>query len=59
MSKIEDVPAVVLRGPTNTAPESIVGPFPSMKEAEQWALGHPRDDGYCVAQELTDPAEVV
>ncbi len=51
--------AVVLRGPSNTAPETIVGPFPSMTEAEEWTQAHPRDNGYCVAQELTDPAKAV
>lgn len=45
--------AVVLRGPANTAPDAIVGPFASMREAEQWAQQHPRPGGYCVAQELT------
>ena len=49
------VVAVVLRGPANTAPESIVGPFASLAEAEGWALAHPREGGYCVAEELTDP----
>ena len=52
------MPAVVLRGPANTAPEVIVGPFPSMDQAEEWAQAHPRDGGYCVAETLTDPAEV-
>jgi hypothetical protein len=50
---------VVLRGPANTAPESIVGPFPSMTEAEDWARAHPREGGYRVAQALTDPAELL
>jgi hypothetical protein len=51
--------AVVLHGPANTAPESIIGPFRSMNEAEGWAKAHPRDGGYCVAQELTDPDEAI
>jgi hypothetical protein len=50
------MPAVVLQGPANTAPETIVGPFASMSEAEEWATTHPRDGGYSVAQELTAPA---
>lgn len=41
------------------APETIVGPFPSVTEAEEWAQSHPRDNGYCMAQELTDPVEAV
>jgi hypothetical protein len=49
------VPAVVLRGPANSAPELIVGPFASAAEAEGWAVAHPREGGYSVAQELTDP----
>ncbi len=48
--------AVVLRGPANTAPEGIIGPFASMYAAEQWAEHNPRTDGYCVAQELV-PAD--
>lgn len=52
------MPAVVLRGPTNTAPEVIVGPFTSFDRAEEWARAHPRRDGYCVAEVLTDPADV-
>jgi hypothetical protein len=51
------MPAVVLRGAANTAPEAIVGPFDSMGDAEQWALRHPRPRGYCVAQELITAAE--
>jgi len=47
--------AVVLRGPANTAPDSIVGPFASVEEAEDWARSHPRDGGYSVAQELSAP----
>jgi hypothetical protein len=46
------VVAVVLRGPANTAPDAIVGPFASMHDAEQWAAQHLRPDGYSVAQEL-------
>jgi hypothetical protein len=46
------VAAVVLRGPTNSAPETILGPFASVADAEQWVQQHPRPDGYCVAQEL-------
>ena len=47
--------AVVLRGPANTAPEALVGPFPTLHEAEEWARGHQRPDGYSVVQELTPP----
>jgi hypothetical protein len=47
--------AVVLRGPANSAPETIVGPFASLPEAEDWARAHPREGGYSVAQALTDP----
>jgi hypothetical protein len=47
--------AVVLRGPANTAPESIVGPFASLAEAKEWAASHPRPGGYSVAQELVGP----
>jgi hypothetical protein len=50
------VAAVVLRGPANTAPDAIVGPFASLADAEEWARAHPRD-GYCVAQELVGPAD--
>jgi hypothetical protein len=50
------VAAVVLRGPANTAPESIIGPFPTLTAAEQWAAAHPRAGGYCVAQELDSPS---
>jgi hypothetical protein len=46
--------AVVLRGPANSAPETIIGPFGSMSEARQWAAEHARADGYCIAQELID-----
>jgi hypothetical protein len=46
------VAAVVLRGRANSAPETILGPFASVGDAEQWAQQHPRSDGYCVAQEL-------
>jgi hypothetical protein len=49
--------AVVLRGPANTAPETIVGPFSSLAKADEWARAHPREGGYCVAEELTEPAE--
>jgi hypothetical protein len=49
------VAAVVLRGPANSAPDSIIGPFDSLQSAEAWAEQHQRDDGYCVAQELTSP----
>jgi hypothetical protein len=52
------VAAVVLRGPANTAPESIVGPFASRAEAEEWAAAHPRPGGYSVAEELTDPTDM-
>jgi hypothetical protein len=51
--------AVVLQGPANTAPELIVGPFPSMDEATEWAREHPRDGGSSVAQALTDPVDVI
>jgi len=44
--------AVVLNGPANSAPNSIVGPFATMQEAEAWAEEHQRADGYSVAQEL-------
>ena len=47
--------AVVLRGPANTAPESIVGPFDTLDEAERWSQDHPRPGGYSVAEELTTP----
>jgi hypothetical protein len=47
--------AVVLRGPANTAPEAIFGPFASMAEATEWAASHPRPDGYAVAEALVDP----
>jgi hypothetical protein len=50
------MPAVVLQGPANTAPETIVGPFVSMTEAEEWATTHPRQGGYSVAMELSAPA---
>jgi hypothetical protein len=56
--KIRAVAAVVLRGPANTEPESIVGPFPTMEEAEGWAQAHPRQGGYCVAQALSAPDAV-
>jgi len=47
------VEAVVLRGPANTAPDALIGPFPSLADAGEWAEQHPRPGGYCVAQELT------
>jgi len=50
------MPAVVLQGPANTAPQFIFGPFATMADAEEWATAHPRDGGYSVAQELTAPA---
>jgi hypothetical protein len=50
--------AVVLQGPANSAPERIVGPFATEAEAWEWALGHPRQDGYSVAQELTAPRDI-
>jgi hypothetical protein len=50
--------AVVLRGPANSEPELIVGPFATLVEADEWAVAHPREGGYCVAQELTAPDEV-
>lgn len=50
-----DMAAVVLRGPANTAPEALVGPFSTLTDAEEWARGHPRPDGYSVAQALTPP----
>jgi hypothetical protein len=49
--------AVVLRGPANSAPEAIIGPFDSLRDAEDWAVQHPRAGGYSVAQELTTVAE--
>ncbi len=36
-----------------------MGPFASLAEAEEWAVAHPRPDGYSVAEELTDPTEMV
>jgi hypothetical protein len=48
--------AVVLRGPANSAPEVIIGPFDSLRDAEDWALQHPRVGGYSVAQEMTAAA---
>jgi hypothetical protein len=48
--------AVVLQGPANMAPQSIVGPFATVTDAEEWATTHPRDGGYSVARELTAPA---
>jgi hypothetical protein len=53
--KIRAVVAVVLRGPAGTEPESIVGPFQTMEEAEEWARAHPRQGGYCLAQALSAP----
>ncbi len=47
--------AVVLRGPANSAPEEIIGPFASIGDAEAWAELNPRADGYCVAQVLAAP----
>jgi hypothetical protein len=49
------MPAVVLRGPANSAPELIVGPFRSLQEAEEWSAAHPREGGYCIPEELTPP----
>jgi hypothetical protein len=49
------MPAVVLQGPANSSPERIVGPFGSLDEATRWAQGHPREGGYSVAQELSEP----
>lgn len=49
------VPAVVLQGLANTAPETVVGPFATMEEAEKWAATNPRGGGYSVAQDLTAP----
>jgi hypothetical protein len=51
------VPAVVLQGPANSAPERIIGPFPTVEAATDWAQRHPRAGGYSVAQELTAPAD--
>jgi hypothetical protein len=53
--RLNRMPAVVLQGPANTAPEAIVGPFESMAAAEAWAASHPREGGYSVAQDLTVP----
>jgi hypothetical protein len=47
--------AVVLRGPANSAPEEIIGPFASLGDAEAWVELNPRPDGYCIAQVLTAP----
>jgi len=49
--------AVVLRGPANSAPEIIIGPFDSLRDAEDWARDHPRGGGYSVAQQLTTASE--
>jgi hypothetical protein len=46
--------AVVLRGPTDSAPDIIIGPFVSIDEARKWAYEHPRPHGYCIAQEMID-----
>ena len=51
------VAAVVLRGPTNSAPETALEPFASVADAEQWGQQHPRPDGYYVAQELVTEDE--
>jgi hypothetical protein len=32
-----------------------VGPFPTMAEADAWAVAHPRAGGYCLAQALSPP----
>ena len=56
--RIRAMAAVVLRGPANTEPESIIGPFPTMEEADGWARAHPRQGGYCVAQALSAPDAV-
>ena len=48
--------AVVLRGPSDSAPEEIVGPFTTVREAEEWVSQNPRVDGYCIAQVLTPTA---
>jgi len=58
VTSIRLVSAVVLRGPANSAPEAIVGPFPSMDVAAEWAEAHPRPGGYSVAQELTVPGDI-
>ena len=50
--------AVVLRGPANTAPEAIVGPFGTLGEAEQWSQDHPRHGGYSVAEEVMSPDDI-
>jgi hypothetical protein len=44
---------VVLRGPAKTAPDTIIGPFETMGEADAWATEHQRPGDYCVAQDLT------
>jgi hypothetical protein len=49
------MPAVVLQGPANTAPERIVGPFATMDEATAWATRQLRPGGYSVAQEPSPP----
>ncbi|HEY1831868.1 MAG TPA: hypothetical protein VGG38_16670 [Acidimicrobiales bacterium] len=51
--------AVVLRGPANTAPDAIIGPFETMGEADAWATEYPRPGGYSVAQGLTLPDDAV
>jgi hypothetical protein len=47
--------AVVLQGPAHSAPERIVGPFPTTGAATAWAENHAWPGGYSVAQSLTRP----
>ena len=58
VTSIRLMSAVVLRGPSNSAPEAIVGPFSSMEVAAEWAEEHPRPGGYSIAQELTVPGDI-
>ena len=58
VATINAMAAVVLRGPANTAPEQIVGPFATMEEVEKWSQENPRQGGYCVSQELESPDHV-
>jgi len=59
VTNIRRMSAVVLRGPANSAPEAIVGPFPTMEVAAEWADAHPRPDGYSVPQKLTAPGNII
>jgi hypothetical protein len=47
---------VVLCGPAHTAPDRIVGPFASRKDAEDYAEGQPGPpERYAVVEALTPP----